>query len=113
MTVYRNLEAAIAAVVTELRKDLNGENFLDLAIYVSGRIEDDIKVEFRLSKGYGGDEVKAVGGNLQAVVDEYLHRLSFNRRYAPLCLPKVAPEYDAVEDHAVETIHPPIDDDCL
>lgn len=90
MTAYRNLEAAIATAVTELRRDLHGENYLDLAIYISGRVEDDVKVEFRLSKGYGSDEVKAIGGRLQPVVDEYLHRSSFNQRNAPLCLPNVA-----------------------
>lgn len=104
MNVYHKLEAAIAAAVDELRKDLVNENYLDLAIYVSGRIEDDIKVEFRLSKGYGSDEVKTHGGNLTAVVGEYLHRLTFNDRYAPLCLPKVAdsrPESTITEDNSL------------
>lgn len=106
---YNKLEKSLLLAIRQLKRDVAhlDENYLQLSISANGRLDGDIDITFTLSKGYGSDEVHARSGNLKAVVDEYIHQVSWQKRNKPLCLPNVDPipdldselsTYSAAED---------------
>lgn len=98
----KHLHAVVLAHIAEVRKRLSEANIgptFSVAITVSGRLnsEDGLKVAYSVTKEWGANATE--GNALTPVVDEFLRRLGWNARYAPLAL--AAPE-EAVEPPPVQ-----------
>ncbi len=85
---HSKILSTVAAVKEEISKIEDVPEFL-LKIVASGRIDGDVKIEFTLSESSYAPDV--TGGDLAAVVTEFLRRHGWNQRHAPLCLPNVDP----------------------
>lgn len=72
--------------------DSNDVGHMTLEIEVSGRVHDEIKIKY----GVGEYLATCYGGDLIAVLDEYMRRQGWDKRNAPLALP--APERVPVND---------------
>lgn len=87
-------EKVLANKMIEVRQLLadNDIGAMRLDIEVSGRtMTGDLEIRFILGTEYEGKNAK--GGNLDAVVTEFIRREKWRHQNAPLCLPKVPPTY--------------------
>lgn len=87
-----DLEQALIEEVRAIRAQFAEANVSDLRldIEIDGRVlSGDLQITFRCGSDYGYEQ--AAGGDLSAVVDEFLRRKGWNNRHAALCLPRCAP----------------------
>jgi len=88
---YKNFEGQVMAIVKDIRERLavlTDTNTFDFHIKASGRVNDgDVEIKFTLGTLYGSNHCE--GGQLFAVVEEYMRRHGWNKAHAPLCLPSV------------------------
>jgi len=107
--IYDDFEIALIKVITDMKEQLSSidDSYLSFNMHVNGRVDGDIKIDFSVSKGYGSDGVNATGGKLEAVVTEYIRRVSWGTRHAPLCLPNV----DTSQDRRIDEILDELEDE--
>lgn len=91
-TATLDLTHSLTEAIREIRNQLAEANIgaMRLDIEVIGRTHGELKIEFVLGGDcYGADNAR--GGDLAAVVTEFLRRKGWSARYASLCLPPIAP----------------------
>jgi hypothetical protein len=72
-------------------------SYFELTINVSGRVLDgELEVTFAFDPGSYHKATK--GGTLSATFDEFMRRYGWQKRNAPLCLPKVVEKTDEDEE---------------
>jgi hypothetical protein len=87
--VSAELHKAIVDAARNVRDvfDSHDVGHMTLEIEVSGRVHDELKIKYSIGEYSGTCE----GGDLIAVLDEYMRRRGWNARNAPLALPPPAP----------------------
>ena len=86
------LEDAFVDAVTQMRDRVaeleDPPSYFDMEISANGRVLDgELEVMFKFDPG--SYEKSTKGGNLAATFDEFMRRYGWQKRNAPLCLPRV------------------------
>lgn len=87
MAQFTKLHQYLVAASDCIREQLAAADigYMDLTINVKGRTESDLQIAYRVSANW---DTHAEGGTLEAVLTECLRRKGWERRNAPLELPK-------------------------
>jgi hypothetical protein len=82
------LEASVKNFTRELRQlfDERDLSHLRFDIEVNGRVQGDLKIEFKVTDSLYGGDAQTRGGNIQSVVDEFFRRKGWKAINDPLCL---------------------------
>lgn len=89
--MYDQLHQYLVAAVEEIRGKLGDADVgeMRLTIEASGRtLTGDVLLTYHLADSLYSTEGAASGGDLTAVVKEFLRRHEWENRHAPVCLPR-------------------------
>jgi len=83
---------ALASVIRDRLAKAKGITEFNLEITISGRVVGgDLKIEAELRGGWN-DRSVVKGGDIDAIVKEFLRRKGWDETNAPLCISYVEPE---------------------
>lgn len=86
------LKKALKIIRDDIKQCETVSSFI-FSITASGRPDSDLEVKFSIENQYDS-KANVSGGNLQAVLVEYLRRNNWQQFNGPLCLPNVEPKIE-------------------
>ena len=109
---YQAFSKALTDVLFQIRDRLQEEEIISTMrfdIEVRGRVhEGELRIEFVLGQEYAS--INARGGNLEAVIEEFIHRELFNRKHKPLMINHIKTIEPPQPQHVVTGLGNPTDD---
>lgn len=95
MTPNDKLTHLVTEIARTIKDDFAAANqtYMHLEITVRGRPDSDLEIAYELSnETYTNNSVSVKGGTLREVVTEFFHRLGWQRRNHPICIPHIEEE---------------------